>query len=86
MLRCSSVMLCILIIQDIFLAIRGLRVLVMENPPYVCTDWSPCQPAYAGHDLLENSTLKNVTLKKSTPAELLPGNANSHVILMDTQA
>ena len=26
-----------------------LQVVFMDNPPFVCPDWSPCQPSYPGH-------------------------------------
>ena len=81
MMVSSDTLKIILIIHHIVRTL-GLKVLVMENPPYVCPDWSPCQPAYAGYDWLENSTLNNVQFWKSTPRELLPGNALSPVILL----
>jgi hypothetical protein len=71
----------ILFIQEIAFAHGLLRVLVMENPPYACPDWSPCQPAYAGSEWVENSTLKSLQSWKSKAKDLLPGNIRFSLLL-----
>ncbi len=69
-----SALLCVVFVKEMVL-LHGLQILVMENPPYVCPDWSPCQPAYAGAEWTENSTLKSLQAWKSKSKDLLPGNA-----------
>lgn len=51
----------------------ALQVLAMDNPPYVCPDWSPCPPAYPGSEWNFPPNLKNMTAWKSKPSDLLPG-------------
>ena len=39
----------------------SLRILFMENPPFVCADWSPCRPSYLGADWSSDSNLGNLS-------------------------
>ena len=51
----------------------SLQIVLMENPPYVCPDWSPCQPAYIGAEWTENSNLKNLSYWRAKSSDLLQG-------------